>query len=89
MIIILLFQGISLYNEISVQVLPINQCELLLNQYLTINNPNYYQINSFISILGEEFKMLSNNIYLNVEEIKIKLNNRHNLIGIRSFLFNV
>ena len=55
MIIILLFQGISLYNEISVQVLPINQCELSLNQYLTINNPNYYQINSFISILGEEF----------------------------------
>ena len=77
--------GISLYNGISIQVLPIDQCELLLNQYLTINNPNYYQINSFISILGEEFKMLSNNIYLNVEEIKIKLNNRHNLIGIRSF----
>ena len=58
---------------------------MLLNQYLTINNPNYYQINSFISILGEEFKILSNNIYLNVEEIKIKLNDRQNLIGIRSF----
>ena len=29
--------------------------------------------------------MLSNNIYLNVEEIKIKLNDRQNLIGIRSF----
>ena len=30
--------------------------------------------------------MFSNKVYLNVEEIKIKLkNNRHNLIGIRSF----
>ena len=82
----IIIPGISLNNNgLVIQVLPLNICEMLLNQYLKIDNPNYYQINSFISILGEEFKILSNNIYLNVEEIKIKLNNKNNLNGIRSF----
>ena len=49
--------------------------------------PNYYQINSFISILGEEFKILANSIFLSSEEINIKLqdNSRKDLIGIRNF----
>ena len=74
-------------NIIDANIIPLNECEQLLSKFLTIDMPNYYQINSFISILGEEFKILANSIFLSSEEINIKLqdNSRKDLIGIRNF----
>ena len=74
-------------NIIDANIISLNECEKLLSKYLIIDMPNYYQINSFISILGEEFKILANSIFLSGEEINIKLqdNSRKDLLGIRNF----
>ena len=55
-------------NEEFIRILPLKICEQLLNKYLTITSPNFYQISSFLSILGNQFKLFCSNYFLEVHQ---------------------
>jgi len=45
--------------------LPQEECSRLIRDHLNIVNPNYYQVVSYIKIVGEQLRCFSNSIYLN------------------------
>ena len=55
-------------NEEFLTILPLETCEELLKKYLTIKSPNFYQISSFLSILGNQFKLFCSNYFLEVQK---------------------
>ena len=55
-------------KEEFIRILPLKICEQLLNKYLTIKCPNFYQISSFLSILGNQFKLFCSNYFLEVHQ---------------------
>ena len=59
---------IQMRNEEFIRILPLKICEQLLNKYLTITSPNFYQISSFLSILGNQFKLFCSNYFLEVQK---------------------
>ncbi|ORX81683.1 hypothetical protein BCR32DRAFT_244734 [Anaeromyces robustus] len=68
-------EGIS--NELSKENIiiaePLEQSEcsnLIFNNFLNINNPNYYQINSFINIVSEQLRLFSNSYYMNIKSLE-------------------
>ena len=65
--------NLGLYNmnnldEEFLTILPLETCEELLKKYLTIKSPNFYQISSFLSILGNQFKLFCSNYFLEVQQ---------------------
>jgi len=77
--------GIS-YNESvqSIIAIPLsqNECQQLIFRNLNIDNPNYYQITSYINIVAEQLILFTNSYYLNyydylreLRQIKGGLNN--------------
>jgi len=60
------------------------ECKNLIFEYLNIENPNYYQISSFINIVSEQLKLLTNSCYLNIEQLNFinsyKRNSNLNII---------
>ena len=68
------------------KILSQQECQTLIFEEIekTIKQPNYYQISSFIDILGVQFKKFSRNFYFRVRI----LNENANMVGrnIRSFI---
>ena len=62
-----------------IKAVPLSQdtCHTLIFQYLNIENPNYYQIESFIKIVAGQLKLLTNSWYLNAEQLDFVYNNYH------------
>ena len=76
-------------NNIKIeQITNVDLCEQLLKKFLNINNPNYYQITSFISIIGTQLKLFHNNIFLDIRNINENALINNNLKRIRSFFIN-
>ena len=57
-------------NGIKAQVIEQKVCEELIKKYFKENKPTYYQICSFISVLGHQLKYFTKNIYFNVQTMK-------------------
>ena len=49
----------DLPNKINSEIISDKECKELIYEYLSIDFPNYYQINNFIKILSGQFKKLS------------------------------
>ena len=56
-------------TKIDAQLLSQEECSKLIKEYLKIENPNYYQINSFINILSGQLKKFSYNAFLTAENL--------------------
>ena len=56
-------------NSIIAQPLSQLECQNLILKHININNPNYYQINSFINLVGEQLTLFTNSIYLNTQQL--------------------
>ncbi|ORX57745.1 hypothetical protein BCR36DRAFT_318513 [Piromyces finnis] len=74
----------------SINAVPLSQteCQRLIFENLNINKPNYYQIESFMKILSEQFILLSNSIYLNANHINSLSQIKKNLNNVRYFFVN-
>ncbi|KAG4089111.1 hypothetical protein H8356DRAFT_1007620 [Neocallimastix lanati (nom. inval.)] len=86
------FEGITVndYNSNSyIKATPLSQeeCQNLIFQNLHIENPNYYQIESFINLIAEQLRLLTKSIYLNVEQLNYngRYKRNTNLNKIRKF----
>ena len=76
-------------KEIEAQSLSSKECDKLIHKYIGIENPTYYQINSFINVLSGQLKKFSMNYsltlrYLAEIEEGAKNLNQTNLANIRS-----
>ena len=67
------------------QILKQEECQQLIFSNIEISEPNYYQISSFIDILGLLFKNFTRNFYLSRETLSDSRNNGNNLKNIRTF----
>ncbi|OUM64773.1 hypothetical protein PIROE2DRAFT_60449 [Piromyces sp. E2] len=54
-----------------IKAVPLSQdtCQKLIFQFLNIENPNYYQIESFIKIVAGQLKLLTNSWYLSADQL--------------------
>ena len=57
-------ESIKVNTKMNAVVLSQKECEELIKEVLKKNNPNYYQINSFINILSGQLKRFSMNYHL-------------------------
>ena len=60
-------------NCIYATLLNQEECSNLIYENLNIKNPNFYQITSYINLIGEQLNLFSNTIYLNVTQLKENL----------------
>jgi len=89
-------EGISetkLKNSIDAKILSQKECQdLLFDNFkkLKAENLNYYQINSYITIVAEQLKLLTKSIYLNYEKLKEvhKVRPNSNLYKIRGYFID-
>ncbi|OUM67355.1 hypothetical protein PIROE2DRAFT_58828 [Piromyces sp. E2] len=84
-------EGISqIESTNSIYAIPLSQmeCQELIFENLNIEKPNYYQIESYIKILAEQFLLLSNSLYLNATHINEIGQIKKNLNDIRHFFVN-
>jgi len=72
-------------NIIKAQILSQRECSDLVYKFLEIHNPNYYQIESYISIIAEQLRLFTNSIYLNSDYINDIKQVNLELGDIRSF----
>ena len=72
----------------NLEILKEEECQKLINKYLNIKEPNYYQIQSFIDTLGGQLRKLTNNYYLSAETLSYYNSRNENLKSLRSFLIN-
>ncbi|OUM66041.1 hypothetical protein PIROE2DRAFT_6839 [Piromyces sp. E2] len=56
------------------------KCSNLIYKYLTISNPNYYQVSSFINILIEQLHLIKNSSNQNIQKLKFNNSSYKNLI---------
>ena len=56
--------------EKNIDVIPIEECETLINKYFTIKEGNYYQKVAFIHILADQFKKFCLSYYLRPNILK-------------------
>ena len=56
-------------------------CENIIRKYFKIENPNYYQIITFIKVMSYQCKNFLESTYLSIEEMR-----EHNLLNIRHFM---
>ena len=75
-------------NCINAESLNENECSNLIYQNLNIENPNFYQIESYINIIAEQLSLFSNSIYLNVSQLNGIKQYKKNLNNIRFFFVN-
>ena len=75
-----LIDGTNL-NINSIPRMNINKCERLIRKYFNINNPNYYQITTFIKVMSYQCKNFLESAYVSIEELR-----EHNLLNIRHFM---
>ena len=72
-------------NSIIAQPLSQRECQDLILKNINILNPNYYQINSFINLVGEQLILFTNSIYLNTTQLNEIKQIKKNLDNIRYF----
>jgi len=83
---------ISFTTANSIDVVPIREekCSEIIFSYLEKekNNSNYYQIQSFINILAQQFILLSKSYYFNVEQLNTyyQYSRNSNLLDFRRFI---
>ena len=85
------FDGLDHYqtsNSIKAESLNENECSDLIYQNLNIENPNFYQIESYINIIAEQLILFSKSIYLNVSQLNEIKQYKKNLNNIRFFFVN-
>ena len=83
-------------KEIDAQSLPQKECDRLIHKYIGLENPTYYQINSFINVLSGQLKKFSMNYGLTYrylaevenEATKMNDNNLKNIRSIRTILID-
>ena len=78
-------------DKIKAEIIPNNECQKLIEEYINIKYPNFYQIDNFIKILSGQFKKFNRieeltvfhltNITENKKQLKKILEERMNLIG--------
>ena len=54
----------------NIEIIPIEECETLINKYFTIKDGNYYQKVAFIHILADQFKKFCLSYYLRPNILK-------------------
>jgi hypothetical protein len=66
-----LFEGIEepTRNYIKAKALNQDECKNLIFKNINIENPNYYQITSYINIIAEQLRLLSGSCYLKAEHL--------------------
>ena len=72
-------------NCIYATLLNQEECSNLIYENLNIKNPNFYQITSYINLIGEQLNLFSNTIYLNVTQLKELKKFKKNTENIRYF----
>ena len=77
-------------NLIIPEVLNSKECLKLIRSSMKIENPNFYQINSYISLVGEQLELFTKSIYLSHEQLEHIYSHKHssNLKYIRYFFVN-
>ena len=88
----------ELEKELSDLNLSQEKCQSIILKYIKsdkINNPNYYQINTFIKILSEEFKKFynceayySDSLIYNANAFFSNINDINNVKNLRKFIIN-
>ena len=73
------------YNCKKATPLDQEECSKLIFENINIDNPNYYQITSFINLIGEQLILFTNSIYLNINHLNSIKNIKKNLDNIRYF----
>ena len=56
-------------TKIIATALPQEECQQLVKEYMKIEKPNYYQINSFINILSGQLKKFSLNVFFSAGDL--------------------
>ena len=57
-------------TKIIATALPQEECQQLVKEYMKIEKPNYYQINSFINILSGQLKKFSLNVFFSAGDLR-------------------
>lgn len=76
----------SFHDSIPLKRLPDEECRQLISQNLNIKNATFYQTMTFINVLADQFKKLSNSMYLTVEQLAytgIEKNQKSDLLDSR------
>jgi len=76
-------------SSVHIMAIPLSQkeCQDLIFHNLNIENPNYYQIESFIKIVAEQLRLFTVSCYLNVDQLNHtqRFKRNSNLNEIRKF----
>ena len=84
-------EGISFEKSRNrIEAIPLSQekCQSLIFQYLNIQKPNFYQIESYIKIIAQQLELFSKSYYLNVSHLSEIQKYKKNLQNIRFFFIN-
>jgi len=72
-------------NYIKATSLSQGECKNLIFKNINIENPNYYQITSYVNIIAEQLRLFSGSYYLNVEHLNEIKQVKKNLDNIRYY----
>ena len=61
----------KIITALDAEILTQKECEELINEYIKIDQPTYYQITSFINFLSIQFKKFNQNYFLNAHNLKL------------------